>query len=236
MLAQTTGNYRNQLLNLLSEDDREALQPHLSPVALTFRQRLQGANRKITDIYFIERGLASVVAIGGGERRQAEVSMIGREGMTGCSVVFGVDRTPCDVFMQVAGSGQHITVENFQAAVPASSTLSKVLKLYTYVFNVQGHYTALANARGSIPERLARWLLMAHDRSETDRMLLTHEFLALMLGVRRAGVTTALKDFEVRGFVETARGCVTMIDRGGLEEEADGLYGVPEAEYERWLS
>ena len=98
---------------------------------------------------------------------------------------------------------------------------------------IQANYTALANARGCIGERLARWLLMARDRLDSDEMILTHEFLALMLGVRRAGVSEALRDFEKKGLVETARGSVTIMDREGLEESANGLYGLPEAEYER---
>ena len=91
----------------------------------------------------------------------------------------------------------------------------------------------MANARGSIEERLARWLLMSRDRVDGDEMLLTHEFIALMLGIRRASVTGALQALESKGLIETARGSVTMKDRDGLEECANGLYGPPEAEFER---
>jgi CRP-like cAMP-binding protein len=101
------------------------------------------------------------------------------------------------------------------------------------VFAVQSSYTALANAKGNIQERLARWLLMAQDRLNSDVLELTHEFLALMLGVRRAGVTIALGHFERRGMIEIARGAVTVNDRDGLQECANGLYGQPEAEFER---
>src|SRR5262249_34467429 len=100
-------------------------------------------------------------------------------------------------------------------------------------FGVQCNYTALANAHGTIEERCSRWLLMSHDRLETDKLLLTHDFLALMLGVRRAGVTIALGHLEGRGLISTARGAVTVVDRDGLEESANGLYGAPEAEFER---
>ena len=101
---------------------------------------------------------------------------------------------------------------------------------FAHVFGVQSAYTALANSQGKIEERLARWLLMAHDRVEADELLMTHEFLALMLGVRRAGVTDALQHLEMKGMVETARGAVTVKDREGLQECANGLYGTPEAE------
>src|SRR5262245_24387803 len=98
---------------------------------------------------------------------------------------------------------------------------------------VQVGHTALANAHGKIEERLARWLLMAHDRLENDELHLTHEFLSIMWGVRRAGVTTALHQLERSGLVSTKRSCVTVLDRRRLEKAAHGLYGVPEAEFER---
>jgi CRP-like cAMP-binding protein len=184
-------------------------------------------------VYFLESGLGSVVAAGNGERRQAEVAVIGREGMTGLPVVLDAHRAPCDVFMQVEGNGKCISADNFRTSMDQSVTLLRCFLRFAHVFAVQASYTALANAQGTIEERLARWLLMAHDRIESDTLVLTHEFLALMLGTRRAGVTTALGHFERRGVVGTMRGAVTVEDREGLEECANGLYGVPEAEYER---
>src|SRR5215470_10180115 len=104
--------------------------------------------------------------------------------------------------------------------------LRACLMRYAYVFAVQAGHTALDNAQGKIEERLARWLLMAHDRLEGDELHLTHEFLAIMLGVRRAGVTTALHQLEKSGLISTKRGCVAVVDRDGLEKGANGLYGV----------
>src|SRR5215470_2199567 len=109
-----------------------------------------------------------------------------------------------------------------------SATLLKWFLRYAQVFSVQAGYAALANARGTIEERLARWILMTRDRVDGDEMVLTHEFIALMLGVRRAGVTGALQAFESKGLIATARGSVTVVDRDGLEESANGLYGTPE--------
>jgi CRP-like cAMP-binding protein len=217
----------------MSNADMALLQPYLEAVPLKFRQGLQSANRAIRTVYFPETGLASVVAIGGGERRQAEIAILGREGMTGLPVVLGANRSPCDVFVQVEGRAQSISSDDLRAAIDQSTSLWKCLLRFAHVFAVQSGYTALANAQGKIEERLARWLLMARDRLDGDEMLLTHEFLALMLGVRRAGVTTALQSFESKALVETARGSVTILDRGGLVEQANGLYGPPESEYER---
>ncbi|MGE3703062.1 MAG: Crp/Fnr family transcriptional regulator [Hyphomicrobiaceae bacterium] len=224
---------RNRILNALSRADFAILQPHLEPVPLSFRMRLQSANRNVKDVYFPERGLGSVVAICGGERKQAEVAVIGREGMSGLAVVHGVDRSPCDIFMQVEGKGQRISADDLRSAMDRSVSLLRCFLRFAHVFAVQSGYTALANARGKLEERLARWLLMAQDRVERDELVLTHEFLALMLGTRRAGVTVALGQFEAKGVIATARGSVTVIDRDGLEECANGLYGPPEAEFDR---
>jgi CRP-like cAMP-binding protein len=224
---------RNRILNAMSNTDLALLQPHLEAVPLKFRQRLQSSNRSIINVYFPESGIASVVVVGGGEDRQAEVAVVGREGMTGLAVVHGTDRSPCDIFMQVEGDGQCIAAPKLREAIHQSASLLRCLLHYAHAFGIQANYTALTNARGCIGERLARWLLMARDRLDSDEMILTHEFIALMLGVRRAGVSEALQDFEKRGLVETARGSVTILDRHGLEECANGLYGPPEAEYER---
>ena len=226
----------NRILNAMSKAALALLQPHLEKVPLKFRQHLQFSHRPITDVYFPDCRIASEVATMGGKRRQAEVAIIGREGMIGLPVVLGTDRSPCDIFMQVEGHGHCIAARKLCEALNQSITLLRCLLLYVHAFAIQANYTALADAQGSIEERLARWLLMAHDRLDGDEMKLTHELLALMLGVRRAGVSEALRVFELRGLVETARGRVTIMDRKGLEQCGNGLYGVPEAEYERLFS
>lgn len=232
----TTNTQRNRILGAMSDADLSLLQPHMERTELKFRQRLQSADRQIKNVYFQESGIASVVAVSGGERRQAEVAIVGREGMTGLPVVHGADRSPCEIFIQVEGEGQCISAENLRKVMDESITLLKCFLRYAHVFTVQSGYTALANARGNVGERLARWLLMTRDRVDSDDMLLTQEFIALMLGVRRAGVTNALGHFESRGLIGGARGCVTVIDRDGLEQIANGLYGPPEAELERMFA
>jgi CRP-like cAMP-binding protein len=224
---------RNRLLGSLSGADLALLQPRLVPVTLRFRQRLQSANRTVKAAYFPDSGLASVVAIATGSRSQAEVAVVGCEGVVGMPIVLGVGRGPCEVFMQVEGHGYCITAANLADAMDNSPALREALLCYAHVFTVQAAYTALANAHGKIEERLARWLLMAQDRIASPELLLTHEFLALMLGVRRAGVTVALQHFEMAGLIETGRGNIVIKDRDGLEESANGLYGAPEAEFER---
>jgi CRP-like cAMP-binding protein len=225
---------RNRILRCLSGQDLALLQPRLERVPLPFRKNLQPANRRIKAVYFIEAGLASVVA-GNGDamRRQAEVGVVGFEGMTGLALVHGSLRSPCEIFMQAEGEAQCISADNFCRAIEQSRSLLKCCLWYAHVFGVQSAWTAVANARGKIEERLSRWLLMAQDRLQSDKLLLTHEFLSLMLGVRRAGVTTALQELERRCVIATARGEITVRDRDGLIETANGLYGTPEAEFER---
>jgi len=226
----------NRLLASLARADRELVAPHLEPAKLNFRQRLEAADRKIDRIFFLDAGLASVVAIGGGGRRRAEIAVVGREGAIGVAAVLGVDRSSHETFVQVAGHARSIDASVLQGLMQKSRPLAVCLTRYAYVFAVQAGHTALANAQGKIEERLARWLLMAHDRLEGDELHLTHELLAAMLGVRRAGITTALHELEKSALISTTRGCVTVLDRRGLEESANGLYGVPEAEFERLFS
>lgn len=232
-VANTTSG--NGLLTCLNSSDRDLLVSRLEPVKLGFRQPLEFTNRQIGAAYFIEHGIISVLTIGGGHHPQTEVGLIGREGMTGLTLVLGHDRSPHDAFVQAECTAQRIAAADLQDVLRGSRTLLASLLRYAYVWSLTLAQTALANARGSLEERLARWLLMAHDRSDGDEINLTHEFLSFMLGTRRAGVTTALNAFDTRGWIDHARGRVTIVDRRGLEQLADGFYGVPEAEYGRLM-
>jgi CRP-like cAMP-binding protein len=231
-LSTRTGN---RILSALSRPDFLLLEAHLQPVTLKFQQRLEASGRKVRGVYFIESGLVSAVGVGGAERREAEVCVIGREGLTGLPVILGVDRSPIETVVQVKGRAQCIAADALRQAIDQSSSLRSWLLRYVHLYVVQIGHTAIANARGKIEERLARWLLMAHDRSDGDALALTHEFLALILGVRRAGVTAALNELEAKALISTKRGCITIADRQGLEAAANGLYGVPEAEFKRLL-
>jgi CRP-like cAMP-binding protein len=225
----------NSILERLSPSELSLLAPHLDPVRLKVRQQLETANRRVTNIYFIEAGLASVIAVSSKDRREAEVCVVGREGMTGSAVVLGMEHAAMDTFMQIEGHGQCISADALRAALAKSGTLASTLLGYVYLFILQAGQTALANAHGKIEHRLARWLLMAQDRLGNGDLLLTQEFLSIVLSVRRAGVTAAIHAFEARGLISSVRGRITIRDRNGLQEEAGGLYGVAEAELPRLL-
>ena len=124
---------------------------------------------------------------------------------------------------QVAGDGQRISAVNLRGAIDQSGNLLRALLLYAHTFLLQASDTALANGRSNIEQRLARWLLMADDRVDGE-LPLTQEFLSIMLGVRRAGVTTAVQELERQGLIATKRGAITLLDREALEECAGGTY------------
>jgi hypothetical protein len=233
MAEKPSANQRNRILDRLSPADFGILAPRLQPVQLKFRERLQTVNRPLEAVFFPESGFATAMATSQGSCRQSEVAIVGREGMTGLPVVLGADQSPWDVLMQVAGYGQRISAGDLRAAMDRSVTLRGSFLRFAHVSAVQCGHTALANAQGKINERLARWLLMAHDRIDGDALELTHDTLSLMLGTRRAGVSTAIGQFEQKGVIETRRRAIIVRDRRGLEQCANGLYGAPEAEFER---
>ncbi len=224
----------NRLLAALSRADLDLLQPHLKHGPLKLRQDLESPNRRIDYVYFPDGGIASVVAMQANDT-QVEVGLVGYEGMTGTSILLGSDRTPHATYIQAAGQGQRIGALKLRQAMEASKTLRMLLLRYVQVFMVQTAHTAISNARGRLDARLARWLLMAHDRVRDETLPLTHEFLSLMLGVRRAGVTEALHSLESQKLIYTGTGKVTLRNRKGLERTAGNSYGTPEAEFRRLI-
>jgi CRP-like cAMP-binding protein len=225
---------RNRLLAALLSSDRALLAPHLRQVTLPLRHDLERSGRRIETIYFIEAGIASVVA----EQKDevlVEVGLIGSEGMSGMAVLLGAEQTPHSTYMQVAGEGQQISVKQFRDALEASDTLKNALLKFVHVFMMQTSQTAIANARTPLAKRLARWVLMAHDRNRDNVLPLTHEFLALMLGVRRAGVTETLQTLKRQKLIETGRNLIVVKDRKGLQRIAGAAYGIPEREYRRLI-
>ena len=234
MLAISPRSKQNMLLASLSAADSKRLQPHLAPVTLALRHVLEQPNRRIEHAYFMEAGMASVVAVQARETK-VEVGLIGREGMSGLPIVLGNHRSPHSTYMQAAGQGQRISAGELRKALDASASLHASLLKFVQAFMMQTSHTAISNARAKLDERLARWILMAHDRISGDALPLTHEFLGLMLGVRRAGVTEALHALESRGFIASSRGQIMVRDRKGIEKSAGESYGVPEAEYRRLI-
>src|SRR3954470_14770757 len=186
----TTPRIRNRLLKTLSPSDLALLQPSLIAAELPQRHHFEKPNKPIDEICFPTTAVASVVATQGD--LQVEVGLIGCEGMTGTPLVLGTDRPAHATFVQIAGQGLRMSASDLRAAMDHSTTMRATFMKYVQVLVVQTAHTAIANSVGKLHERLARWLLMAHDRVEKDKLVLTHEFLSIMLAVRRAGVTQAV--------------------------------------------
>jgi CRP-like cAMP-binding protein len=230
MFAKASNIRGNRVLASLTDDDYASVQPHLQATSLKFRQCVEPANRRIETVYFPYSGIVSYVAITPNRQYQSEVGLVGCEGMTGLPVILEAEPPRCNGYVQIAGDGVCLSADALRTLLQGSHSLRTQFLRYVHVFLLQTIYTALANAEARIDQRLARWLLMAHDRSPGDSLRLTHDFLALMLGVRRAGVTLALHQLESKGLISTARGTILIVDRAGLEQSSGGFYGAPERE------
>ncbi len=224
----------NLILRSLAADDYARIGPYLVNIDLKLRQPLIRPAQKITHVYFLNAGLASVVATTAAGN-QAEVGMVGYEGLTDVGAINNADSTPLETFIQIPGDAHMLARDALDAALDASETLRETLRNYAQSFLVQVAHTALANASHTIEQRLARWLLMSQDRVGDDRIVMTHEFLSIMLGVRRAGVTLALQEIERLGAISPRRGSITILDRARLRVLAGEGYGTPEAEYARLM-
>jgi CRP-like cAMP-binding protein len=233
-LAIQQKSIRNRLLQALTPHDFALVADHVERTPLDRAEVLDPGALPARHIYFPESGVMSVIAITGGGRR-IEVGLFGRDGVSNPHLLLGVDRSPHETIAQVAGEAYRMPAEAMHDIATASPSLKALLLKYVQAFTVQTAHTALSNGSYKIEERLARWLLMCHDRIDGDEVHLTHEFLAVMLGVRRSGVTLAIHMLEGGRLIKGDRGKITILDRSGLEGAAGDSYGLPEAEYERIL-
>ena len=208
----------NRLLRQLPPVDFARLAPHLEPVELRKQEVLVEPDQPCAHATFPERGIGSIVTVSP-EGQMIESGLFGRDGLSPASLALGADRSPHRIFIQAPGEGHRVPAQALREAMAASPALRDLLLRYAQTLAVQTAYTALSNAVHCVDERLARWLLMCHDRAG-DQMALTHEFLGIMLAVRRPSVTTALHVLEGNGFIRATRGLITVRDRQALEEFA----------------
>ncbi|SFL32319.1 Crp/Fnr family transcriptional regulator [Methylobacterium pseudosasicola] len=225
---------RNRLLRALAPEDFAALQPALRPDDMAIRQILIAPRTPIETVHFLEAGIVSVT--NDGARGRVEIGLIGREGLVGAApILLGDDRTPYTHFVQAPGLMLSIEARVLLGVMEERPAVRLPLLRYIHTYFAQTAHTAFANARGNTAMRLARWLLMYQDRSDGDTVMVTHEFMSLMLGVERPGVTAALRMLERDGFVRKHRGLVEIVDREGLLDLAGDSYGMAEAEYDRLI-
>lgn len=234
MPRRQQSDFRNRLLGVLAPDDFARLAPDLESVAMPLRETVIAPQQPITHAHFVEDGLVSLIA--DSVEGRIEIGLVGREGFVGVPLVLGTDRTPHVALVQADLVAFRIAAEPLHAALDASPALRGVLGRYVQGLIVQVGQTVYANTDLTIEARLARWILMTHDRLDSDELPLTHEFLSMMLGVRRPGVTTATHVLEGAGMIRALRGRIVVLNREKLEDMAGDAYGPAEAEAERLIA
>lgn len=225
---------RNSILQCLGPDLLSRLRPYLRRVQVKRGQILQESHRPLEWVYFIERGMAVLMARTKRDG-QVGVAIIGHAGLVGIPIVLGTMRSPHHCVMEVEGEALRIGAETFRRAIEGSSTLRQQLMNYVQALIVQESQTALCNARHPLAERLTRLLLLAHDRLDGDTIPLTHDLLSMMLGVRRAGITTALERLERSDAIRKTRGALEIVDRNLLERTTCECYRIITTEHERLI-
>jgi CRP-like cAMP-binding protein len=224
----------NRLVAALPDEDRARLLARSETVRLDVPRAVHEANRPIPHVYFPLSGVVSLTSqMDGGD--VVEVGLVGNEGMVGLPVFLGASSSPFQAYAQVSGEGWRLPAAAFMEVVERGGALVAVLHRYTHVLLSQTAQAAACNRLHPVEQRLARWLLMTHDRVADDSVPLTQEFLGMMLGVRRASVTTAAGMLQQAGLIRYHRGAIVVLDQPGLEAAACDCYRIIRAEYERVL-
>ena len=225
---------RNHLLAALPSAVLAQLLPKMRPVALALREVLYAAEASIEAVYFVETGWASMITrLEDG--MSAEVGLVGREGMVGLPLVFGVEASDVEAFVQGPGIALCMEAGAFHSALDEHPSLRALLFRYGEFMRAQVTQTAACNGNHGLEQRLARWLLMSHDRASGDHFLMTHEFMATMLCVHRPSVTVAARVLQRAGLIRYGSGAVTVVDRPGLETVACECHGVVRRRYQNLL-
>jgi CRP-like cAMP-binding protein len=218
----------NILLSLLEREERSLTER----VSLRRGDVLAEVGTPIEHVHFLESGMSSEIAFDH-DGRTIEVGCVGREGYVGIPVVLGVSTSAHRATMETDGSALRIRSKDFGDLRTETPFLVSLILKFAHVFMVHVAATAIADGRYHVEHRVARWMLMCHDRTDGDDLPLTHDFLSDMLGVRRSNITSAIHFIEGKHAIWAARGMITARDRGKLEELAGGGYGGPEEEYAR---
>lgn len=225
---------RNRLLAALPSADLAWLWPQFEPLELDLRHILLSPDEPITAVHFPETGWISMLAMLA-DGRSAEVGVVGSEGMVGLPLLLGNDRSHVEAMVQAPGRVLRLGANAFRQAVEDSPALRTLLLRYALAFQQQVTQTAACNGHHALDQRLARWLLMAHDRAGSDDFPMTQEFLAMMLCVHRPGVTVAARLFQQAGLIRYDRGQMRVTDREGLEAAACECYGTVRRQFGQLL-
>jgi CRP-like cAMP-binding protein len=223
----------NRLLAAISTEEYERLAPHMEHVSLELSQPLFHPDEYLSHVYFPTNSIVSLLT-NLEDGTGMEVGLVGREGLVGISVILGGNETKIAT-VQAAGNAVRISAEKLREAFQRGGLLQMAILRYTHALMTQISQSVVCNARHNIEGRLARWLLMYHDRLERDEFELTHEFMANMLGVRRPGVSEIANRLQEMGLIRYQRGHIVILDRRGLEELVCECYEVVKSKFENFL-
>ena len=216
---------QNSILRSIPDGEFNLFRRHLEPLDLPPQRILHEAGAKIDFAYFLNDGMASLVVLTS-DGRSVEVAIVGKEGIVGTPLVAGLSRGPHRVVMQIVGSGLRVRSAILMDTLQLAPELRQVWNRYVLIQGLQVAQIAACNRLHEIEQRLARWLLMCQDRIDREKLVVTHEFLAQMLGTGRPSVSLAAGILQRGGLIDNGRGTVTIVDRPGLEEAACECYRV----------
>ena len=222
----------NQILARLPDDEFARLLPLLKPAPLKFKQIVCEAQGRIEHVWFPQTGVLSAITMMR-NGSAIEAANIGNEGLFGWTGMLASGTSPHRVIVQLEGEGLHVRIAVLKNEADRKGALYELMLLYNSAFLAQVSQSVACNGLHSAYQRCCRWLLMSRDRMQSDEMPLTHEFLAIMLGVRRAGVTEVLQSLKEAGLIHSQRGSITVLDRKGLEGAACECYRTVTDEYDR---
>lgn len=232
--TKTPNQLENRLLAAMPEQDRRQILANCESVELQRGDVISEPGDRIRDVYFPTNSFVSLVTPPA-DHTGLEVRLVGNEGMIGTPLILGVEVTQIRTFVQGPGPAWRLSSEEFGEKLRQSDALRARLNRYLDVLMNQSTQLLACTRFHMVEARLARWLLMTQDRAHSDHFHVTHEILALLLGVRRVGVTKAASSLQERQLIHYRRGDVTVLDRAGLQGAACGCYGAAEAMYEQVL-
>ncbi|MDQ4121443.1 MAG: Crp/Fnr family transcriptional regulator [Acidobacteriota bacterium] len=225
---------KNLFLSALSAEELKKISPHLETVKLEYRQVLHRSGERYDYVYFPEDSIVSIVNTFE-DGSSIEAGMIGKEGIVGISVILSDGVSPRQTTVQQSGAALRIKTEAFKATFNESSELRALALKYVYAFYSQVSQNTACNRYHSLDGRLAKWLLMCHDRSETGELMLTQDFMAQMLGVHRPGVTLAAMALQEKELINYVRGNIKITDKAGLEALTCDCYRIIRASEQQYL-
>lgn len=224
----------NRLLAALPDEVWDRIQGHLEPVEMPLGRVLYESGNKLEHVYFPTTSIVSLLYVMA-DGHSAEIGIVGLEGMVGIALFMGGETTPSRAVVQSGGQAYRMPGRHLKHEFSSAGPMQRLLLRYTQALITQMSQTAVCNRHHSVDQQLSRWLLMSMDRLPTNKLVMTQELIANMLGVRREGVTESAGKLQKLGLISYNRGKITVLDRPALEAHTCECYGVVKREFNRLL-